>query len=635
MREYKLLSGIHSPSDVKKLREEELPSLAREIRDFLVEHILETGGHLASNLGVVELTIALHRVFSSPEDKIVFDVGHQSYVHKILTGRLKDFSVLRKKGGISGFPKPSESPYDAFATGHASTSISAAYGLAKARDLQGKKHAVIAVIGDGSLSGGLAYEGMNNAGKDKTNLIIVLNDNEMSIGKSVGSLSLHLNRLRTARGYLKGKKLFLRSVSRYPALRPLYHLADRMKNRIKYLLLKGILFEEMGLTYLGPVNGHDIAALSRAFREARRLSEPVIIHVTTKKGKGYRPAEEDPDAYHGISPVKEKKTTYAEVFSRKLNQLSKKDRRITAITAAMAGSVGLQKDFEDKKRLFDVGIAESHAVTFAAGLAQGGMRPAVVIYASFLQRAYDQILHDVALTSLPVIFGVDHSGVVGEDGETHQGIFALAYLTHIPNLMVLCPSSAEEMRLMLSFAVQADAPSAICYPKGAAFFEREEHSVFSAAEAAEPAPEKEPVIKGKARVRLEVKSGREPVTILGLGTMVEASMRAAKALAEKNIPVRVVDLRFASPIDEALITKCLLDSALALTVEEAVGKGGAGEQAARIAEKLRLSGEKPCRLLSLHLPDAFLPQQTRQEALEESGLTALGIAKAAENAYDG
>ena len=467
------------PGELKQMSEKELDLLTYSIRDFLIENVAKTGGHLASNLGVVELTIALHKSFDCPKDKIIWDVGHQAYVHKILTGRAKDFSTLRQFGGLSGFPKTCESPYDCFNTDHSTTSISAAAGMAAARDLKGEKHETIAVIGDGSLTGGMAYEALNNIGASKSKVIVVLNDNGMSISPNIGGVSNHLDSLRTSKGYLSVKKFIKNKIAAIPSVGKgiARGLAD-IKNDIKYSMMDygGVLFEELGFTYFGPVDGHDITKLCDAFERAKMLNEPVLIHVITKKGKGYRNAEKAPGRFHGIEPFdpetgevlnKPKRPTYSKLMGEHLVSLARKDERIVAITAAMGEATGLgafAREFPD--RYFDVGIAEQHAVTFAAGLAKEGMRPFVCIYSSFLQRAYDQMIHDVCMQKLPVTFMIDRAGVVGADGETHNGVFDLSYLNPMPNMTVLVPPYDKALTDCMDFALELDGPCAIRYPKG-------------------------------------------------------------------------------------------------------------------------------------------------------------------------
>lgn len=607
-----ILSKIQGPEDLSSLSEAQLGELAEEIRRFLVQQVSHTGGHLASNLGVVELTLAIHRVFNTPKDQLVFDVGHQSYVHKILTGRKDQFDRLRQKGGISGFPKGRESIYDAFDTGHASTSISAAYGLAKARDLSGEDYEVVCVIGDGSMTGGMAYEAMNNAGRDKTKLIVILNDNEMAIGRNVGSLSQHLGRLRTKQGYLRSKKLVKESVERHPGLKPLYEVADKVKNRIKYLVVKGILFEEMGFTYLGPVDGHDIKALTEVLTEAKTLKEPVIVHVVTTKGKGYAPAQMSPVKYHGISCSSSDDTTWAEAFGQALSALAEKDPKIVAVTAAMADGVGLRNTSIPGDRIFDVGIAEEHAVTFAAGLAKGGLKPCVAIYSTFLQRAYDQIVHDVCLTGQSVVFAVDHSGLVGEDGETHQGTMDTAFLSHIPGMTLMAPCDQTMLEKMLGFAFDLHAPAAIKYPKGTC--RKLDHLLTE-----------EPLVKGRSVI---VREGKNPagirVSILSVGDRLDSAVNAASRMEEDGASVRVIDVRFIKPMDTETIRSLFESEELIITVEEQIYTGSFGMQVRSFASQM----ESKASITVLSLPDAFIPQDSRNNALHEFSLDEEGIMNA-------
>lgn len=617
----RLLDEIEFPSDLRRLNASDSAELAREIRSFLVKHISETGGHLSSNLGIVELSIALHQCFDTPQDKIIWDVGHQCYVHKIVTGRKDKFQTLRKEGGISGFPKSEESEYDIFDTGHATTSLSQAYGLCKARDLQKEDYRVVCVIGDGSMSGGMAYEAMNNIGRDKTNLIMVLNDNEMSISHSVGGLSTHLGDLRTRNNYLKSKEQMKKAVSQNPKLTPLYKASHYVKDRIKYMVTEGVLFEELGITYLGPVDGHNFEDLYKAFGQAKKLKEPVLIHVITKKGKGYTPAEERPEDYHGIGPfdvatglpqnTRNADRTYADVFGDAICDLCCHDPRMVLVTAAMKQGTGLSKCSKVKERIFDVGIAEEHAVTFASGLAKGGMKPVVAVYSTFLQRAYDQILHDVCIPHLPVVFALDHSGVVGDDGETHQGIFDLAYLTHIPGMTVMAPSSAEELRRMLEYAVALGGPVAVRYPKG----------------IAESIPETDTRIEQGKGIWLssyiENKGECPRVTIVALGSTVKDALKAAEKL-KGTAEVFVADARFAAPLDEELLEKAFAESELVVTVEDHVHASGFGMSVEALAKEKEWA--TPC--VSISLPDAFLKQDTRTHTLEKYGVSCEGIVEA-------
>lgn len=623
----KILDKVRYPEDLKGLTDEETKELCREIRRFLVDKVSKTGGHLSANLGVVELSVALHQVFDAPKDKILFDVGHQSYVHKLLTGRKEAFDTLRQKGGLSGFPKSEESPYDAFNTGHASTSISAAYGLAKARDLRGEDHQVVCVIGDGSLTGGLAYEAMNNAGKDHTPLIIILNDNEMSINRNVGALAEHLNRLRTKKEYLQSKRLFRQKFADTPGLRPIYRAADSVKNKLKYLLLEGILFEELGFTYLGPVDGHDVPRLRRVLSQAKNAAKPVLVHVTTVKGRGYQRAEEHPEKYHGVAPFdpkksleeKPKESTWAGVFAQTVLSLMKRDDSIALITAAMSTGTGIDHLREVRSRIFDVGIAEEHAVTFASGLAKGGIKPCVAIYSSFLQRAYDQILHDVCLQKLPVVFAVDHAGIVGEDGETHQGIFDIAYLSHIPDLSLMAPSSGKALTAMLSAAFTYGKPCAIRYPKGC----------LPPNEADLPFPA---LAYGKMALIRETKGNEaKRCAILSVGDRLSPALWAQEAMEREGYGAAVVDARFIKPLDQAFLKELFERFPFVITVEEHVYTGGFGMQVegyyVQLMEELRRLGKQPpeTQLSVLSLPDAFIPQGTRDEYLQAYGLDGEGI----------
>jgi len=615
-----ILDRINSPADLKGLSDEELKVLAKEIRRFLVSHVSKTGGHLSSNLGVVELTLALQQVFDTPRDKIIFDVGHQSYVNKILTGRKDRFDTLRKKDGLSGFPKMEESEYDAFDTGHATTSISAAYGYAKARDLRHEDYNVVCVIGDGSITGGMAYEAMNNAGKDKTPLIVVLNDNEMSINHNVGSMAHHLSRLRTRKSYLAGKETLKKAAARYPVIRPLYKVLDIAKKRLKYLLVPGIIFEELGFTYLGPVDGHDIKALKEVLEQAKKLKEPVLIHVITRKGKGYRPAQEHPTRFHGVGPFDPNTVElispsgaglsfWASHLAETLKEMAVKDPTIVAITAAMKKGTYLDRIAPDC-RVFDVGIAEEHAVTFAAGMAAGGMKPFVVIYSSFLQRAYDQILHDVCLPKLPVVFAVDHAGVVGEDGETHQGMFDLAFLGHMPNMTIMAPSCLEEMDSMMQYALELKSPCAIRYPKGEGI--------------SLPKMSSYPLEKGRSvMIRQGGKTGGPAVCLLAVGAMVQPALDAADELEREGRSLSVVNVRFVSPMDRDMLTRVFTEYDLVVTIEDGVKTGGYGMRAAAFAMENGL----PADIAVMALPDAFIPQDTRCHTLQEFGLDARGIVK--------
>lgn len=603
-----LLDQIERENDVKKFRKEELEELAEEIREFLIEKISKTGGHLASNLGVVELTIAMHRVFSLPEDKMIWDVGHQSYTHKILTGRKDGFDDLRKYGGMSGFPKRKESACDAFDTGHSSTSISAGLGYVQARDLLGQDYSVISVIGDGAMTGGMAYEALNNAAQLKTNFIIVLNDNHMSISENVGGMSNYLARLRTADLYTGLKKGVTNALHRIPVAGDLMiNQIRKTKNGIKQLVVPGMLFEDMGITYLGPLPGHDIGMLCQAFREARKVEGPVLVHVLTQKGKGYFPAEQEPARFHGTGPFviesgkpkeEKKKDTYTDVFSKVICDIGKKNPHVVAITAAMSDGTGLS-DFKRRfpKRFFDVGIAEGHAVTFAAGLAAGGIKPVFAVYSSFLQRGYDQIIHDVGLQNLPVVFAVDRAGLVGSDGETHQGIFDLSFLGGIPNMTVMSPKNRWELADMLRFAVAFNGPVALRYPRGTAYDEYEEY--------------RSPIVYGKSEIIYE----EEDIVLISAGHMFEEAVKTRKMIKETGYSCSLVNARFIKPIDGSMIEELSRSHNLIVTIEENILCGGFGEQVTEYAEEHNL----PVKVVNLALPDDYIEHGSvdvlRQEVL--------------------
>ena len=590
-----LLDRIERENDIKKLKPQELEELAGEIRQFLIEKISMTGGHLASNLGVVELTIAMHRVFQLPEDKMIWDVGHQSYTHKILTGRRAGFDDLRKYGGMSGFPKRKESACDAFDTGHSSTSISAGLGYVQARDLLGEDYSVISVIGDGAMTGGMAYEALNNAAQIKTNFIIVLNDNYMSISENVGGMSDYLARLRTADIYTGLKKGVTNTLHRIPvAGDSIIEQIRRTKNSIKQLVVPGMLFEDMGITYLGPIPGHDIPMLCRALREAKKVEGPVLLHVLTQKGKGYKPAEQEPARFHGTGPFDietgkplgtAKKDTYTDIFSKVICDIGKRDPKVAVITAAMADGTGLS-EFRRRfpRRFFDVGIAEGHAVTFAAGLAAGGIKPVFAVYSSFLQRGYDQIIHDVGLQNLPVVFAVDRAGLVGSDGETHQGIFDLSYLGGIPNMTVMSPKNRWELADMLRFAVDYDGPVAIRYPRGTAYDGCEE---FRA-----------PIQYGRSEVIYE----EESIAIVSVGHMFEEALKTRRLIKETGYNCTLVNARFVKPVDEQMIEELAKNHSLIVTIEENILCGGFGERVTEYVSEHDL----PVQVLNLALPDDYI-----------------------------
>ena len=590
-----ILDRINGPEDVKKLRGEELSQLAEEIRTFLIEKISMTGGHLASNLGVVELTIALFRAFSLPEDKIVWDVGHQSYTHKILSGRKDGFDALRQYGGMSGFPKRAESSCDAFDTGHSSTSISAGLGIAQGRDLMRENYKVVSVIGDGALTGGMAYEALNNAGRMKTNFIIVLNDNNMSISENVGGMSTYLSNLRADEGYNLLKKAVSDSLSNIPLVGDrMVNTLLRTKNSIKQFLIPGMLFENMGLTYLGPVDGHDIRKLERIFREAQKIDRAVLIHVITRKGKGYAPAEKNPAAFHGVGPFcietgelkkSSENPSYTEVFSRELCRLAAKDERIVALTAAMPDGTGLSR-FARRfpKRFFDVGIAEQHAVTSAAGMAAAGLRPVVAVYSSFLQRAYDQIVHDVCLQNLPVVFCIDRAGLVGSDGETHQGIFDLTYLSSIPSMTVMAPKNMWELRDMMRFALSLGSPAAIRYPRGEAYRGLRDHRAV--------------VEYGKSEMLYEEKD----LALVAFGSMVSCAEHIRAKVRKEGKACTLVNGRFVKPIDYGMMDRLAQDHSVIVTLEENVLRGGAGEEITAYIH----SHYPEIRVVNIGLPDTYV-----------------------------
>ncbi len=590
-----LLDKINKANDIKNIKPEEYPALADEIRQFLIEKISRTGGHLGSNLGAVELTMALHLAFNLPEDKIIWDVGHQSYTHKLLTGRRDGFDNLRKYGGMSGFPKRKESDCDSFDTGHSSTSISAGLGLVKARDIQGQKHSIISVIGDGSLTGGMAYEALNNAAKQETNFIVVLNDNNMSISENVGGVSKYLNNIRTADAYLdikEGVYNTLKDMPKYGG--KVVQGIRRAKSSFKQLVVPGMFFEDMGLTYLGPVDGHNIPAMIQMFQEAKRVRNAVLVHVITQKGKGYAPAERHPARFHGAEPFNietgipaKPRTTanYTDIFSTVMTKLGARDEKIVAITAAMPDGTGLKR-FRNMypERFFDVGIAEEHAVTFAAGLAAGGLKPVVAIYSSFLQRAYDQILHDVCIQNLPVVFAIDRAGLVGSDGETHQGIFDLSYLSSIPNMHIMAPKNKWELSDMMKFAVGFGAPIAIRYPRGEAYAGLSEFRT--------------PIEYGKA----EAIYAESEICLLAVGSMVKEAEKVRESLKEKGYRCSLINGRFIKPIDENAVIWAAKNHKLVVTMEENVASGGFGEKVRDFMD----SFSHESRLLNITIPDEYV-----------------------------
>jgi len=609
-----ILDRIQKENDIKNLTEEELDELRYEIRQFLLESISVTGGHLASNLGVVELTMALHLCFDLPTDKIIWDVGHQSYTHKILTGRKEGFQTLRKYGGMSGFPKSNESESDCFNTGHSSTSISAGLGLAAAREVTGEDYHVVSVIGDGSLTGGMAYEALNNASQLEKNFIIVLNDNNMSISENVGGMSKYLANFRTTDAYRDLKVGVMNSLHKIPGCGDkLIHSIHNAKSSIKQLLIPGMLFEEMGIITLGPVDGNNVKELVKTFQEAKRVDGPVLVHVLTKKGAGYVPAEKNPARFHGAEPFdletgkplkKKEKATYTDVISSVMCQLGEKHENLVAITAAMADGTGLTK-FAQKfpNRFYDVGIAEQHATTFAAGLAKGGLKPVFAVYSSFLQRAYDQVLHDVCIQNLPVVFAIDRAGLVGSDGETHQGIFDISYLSSIPNMTVMAPKNKYELADMMQFAVNFDTPIAVRYPRGTAYDGCKEYRA--------------PMKFGKSEV---IRVG-ESIALFALGSMVETAEKVAEMLKADGINVTVINARFAAPFDKEMVTSLEKTHKLLVTMEENVTSGGFGEHVSSFVSEQDID----LRVQIIAIPDAYVEHGNVEQLKEDIGIDAKSI----------
>ena len=610
------LEQINETGDIRKISPKDYQALAEEIRTFLVDKVSKNGGHLASNLGAVELTMALHLVFDPEKDKIIFDVGHQCYTHKILTGRKDAFDTLRTQDGLSGFPKQAESCTDLFDTGHSSTSISMGMGLAKARDAMGEDYAVVSVIGDGSMTGGMAFEALNNASRMKTNFIIVLNDNNMSIGRNIGGMNRAFQNLRTEPGYTRLKENIKQTLDRIPDVgSSMIRGISRVKNSLKQLIMPNMFFEDMDLTYLGPVDGHDIKKMTEAFEDARRMKKAVIVHVITEKGKGYSFAEKDPERFHGVcafdpetgkslcGPVK----TYTDCVSEKLIELAGRDRRVVTVTAAMAYGTGLNRfDEQYPYRCFDVGIAEQHAVGFAAGLAKGGLKPYVCIYSTFLQRAYDQLVHDVCLQDLPVRVMIDRAGIVGEDGETHQGMLDVGYLRTCPGLTVMAPRDGEELDAMLDFSLDFAHPLAVRYPRGEA--------PGSVAES------RTPVEYGKAEV---IRRG-SGVVLFAAGNMVRTALEAAEMLAAGGISPTVVNARFIKPLDEALLKELAEDHELIAVIDESCRSGGLGEAVEDAVSRLHLQTD----VLNLEPADAFVPQGRPDELRKKLGLDAESICEA-------
>ena len=613
----KILDRIDNPKDTKRLTEKEKIQLAGEIREEMVETVSKTGGHLASNLGVVELTIALHSVFDLPEDKIVWDVGHQTYVHKMLTGRREKMNTLRSLNGIAGFPKTKESIYDDFNTGHSSTSISAALGMARARDLNNKDNHVIAVIGDGALTGGMALEALDDAGSSKTRLIVILNDNEMSISKNVGGISRFLTRIRTKKFYKKSNNCIRKLLEKIPKFGPfVIHIARRIKYSIKQLMIPNMFFEDLGFKYLGPVDGHDIERVEWILNLAKKEKEPVVVHIITKKGKGYKPAEENPDSFHAIGSfnketgklIKTKEKDYSQVFGDKLVELAEKNEKIVAVTAAMADGTGL-KEFKKKypKRFFDVGIAEQHAVCMAAGMAKEGFIPVVPIYSSFYQRAFDQVIHDVCMQNLPVVMCVDRAGLVGQDGETHQGMFDLSFFNLIPNITIMAPKDFKELEEMLESAINLKAPVVIRYPRGT----ESKKIKFD---------KQEKIELGKS----EILTQGEDITIVAIGKMVAKAFEVKEELEKEGKTAEVINARFLKPFDEQTIINSMRKTKNIITLEDNTIIGGL---ASKVEELVSKNKENNIQFKAFGLPDKFIEHGKVEELEEMYKLDAKSIAK--------
>ena len=621
MAENNLLDKINSPADVKKLSDEQLKQLAAEIRQLLIKVISHTGGHLAPNLGVVELTLALHKVFTTPQDKLVFDVGHQAYIHKIITGRREQFPTLRQYGGLSGFPKRSESEHDAFGTGHSSTSISAALGMAVARDLQGEDYNVVAIIGDGSMTGGMAFEALNNAGTLHKKMVVVLNDNEMSISKNVGAMSDYLYHLRTGETYNKIKNDIEGWLKNMEFGTDVLKAIRRLKGSVKYLMVPTSIFEELGFTYLGPVDGHDIHGLIEVLQAAKKIDGPVMVHVLTKKGKGYKPAEESPNKFHGTGPFEiatGKKITnpaapisYTEVFGKTITELADSDKKIVGLTAAMPDGTGLNIFAQaHPDRFFDVGIAEQHAVTAAAGMAAAGMKPVTAIYSTFMQRAYDSILHDICMQKLHVTMCLDRAGLVGDDGYTHHGVFDYAYLRSIPNMTIMAPKDENELRHMLKTALSFNGPISVRYPRGSGV----------GVDITEPMHEL-PI--GKAEV---LREGKE-LCFWAIGSMVQSAVQAADKLKEQGIDAGVVNMRFAKPLDKELLIEHAKRYGKIVTLEEGVLAGGVGSEVLEILDDAGLLQQ--CAVLRLGIPDEFVTHGDKKLLFRDLGLDTDAIVQKA------
>ena len=618
-----VLDKIKKANDVQELSQEELQTLAEEVRVFLIEHLSRTGGHLASNLGVVELTIALHRVLHFPGDRLIWDVGHQCYTHKILTGRKEEFEHLRQAGGMSGFPKRAESPCDSFDTGHSSTSISAGLGYVHARDLQGEDYRVISVIGDGALTGGMAYEALNNAAELKKNFVIVLNDNNMSISNNVGGMSAYLGNLRTAASYADLKLNVTNALKRIPRVGGgMVQAIHKTKSSIKQFVIPGMLFENMGLTYLGPVDGHNISQMTRIFQDAFRVEGPVLVHVLTRKGMGYEPAMRHPARFHGTAPfeietgipAKKTRPAYTDIFSTVMRKFGDRDEKVVAVTAAMPTGTGLNRFAHMfPQRFFDVGIAEEHAVTFAAGLALGGLKPVVAVYSSFLQRAVDQVLHDVCMQNLHVVFAIDRAGLVGSDGETHHGCFDLTYLSMMPNMTVMAPKNKWELSDMMKFAVAFDAPAALRYPRGEAWEGFEDR--------------RDPIVWGKGEMLVE----GEEIALLAVGSMVKTAEQVRRRLWEHGIRATLVNMRFVKPFDRQLLKKLAASHSRFVTLEENVITGGFGQQVASWAGK-ELPGVS---VMTVAIPDQFVTHGNVDYLYRELGMDEQSVTERILNRWYG
>ena len=601
-----IIESINSPKDVKALEIDQLDQLAKELREYLLRVVSNTGGHLSSNLGVVELTLALHYCFNSPYDKLIWDVGHQTYIHKMITGRREELKTIRKINGISGFPKKLESKHDIFETGHSSTSISAALGFVKAREIMQENNYIIPIIGDGSMTGGMAFEALNNAGRLDSNLIVILNDNQMSISRNVGGLSSYLDTIRTGTVYKEMKEEVEKALTKIPRIgKEVVKVIRDVKSGIKQLVIPGMLFEELGFTYLGPVDGHNIPALIKTFNQAKRLNEPILIHVNTIKGKGYKPAELNPTKYHGTKPFfikngKPKKSpcldTYSKVLGDVLINIASEDKKLVAVSAAMPEGTGLNKfarRYPD--RFVDVGIAEQHAVTFAAGLASSGMKPVVALYSSFLQRAYDQVLHDVCMQKLPVVFAIDRAGLVGEDGETHQGIFDVSLLNHMPNMTIIAPKNKAEMESMIKYAVDySDGPIAIRYPKGKASYELGENN--------------QKIEYARSEI---IKKGTN-IAIIGVGTLTETVNNVSHLLENEGINTTIINARFIKPIDKSLIEEIANTHKYIFTVEENIISGGYGNTVLRYV----MENDLDTKVICLGIQDDFVRHGTRKQLIQ-------------------